>query len=465
MDPALTEDYPPRPALSSKQFVTTAPLGAAIGLGERASVPEYASNVVELGSVALDRRCQRVHLSAPDPARPGPFAPRPSAEDNLGIPLKQQLRIGGYILKQRLTGRARYPLVLMLEPLFRCNLACAGCGKIDYPDAILNRRLSVAECLEAVDECGAPVVSIPGGEPLLHKEIGEIVAGIVARKTYVYLCTNALLLKKKLSLFTPSEYLTFSVHLDGLEEEHDASVCQEGVFDRAVEAIAAAREAGFRVTCNATIFDGVPAERVAAFLDYARDLGVEGVTISPGYAYERAPDQAHFLGRAKTKTLFRDIFRLGRGRRWKINHSSLYLDFLAGNQAYHCTPWGNPTRNVFGWQRPCYLLNEGYAASFAELMETTAWDSYGTGNYEKCANCMAHCGYEATAAADAMANPLKSAWVALRGPRTDGPMAPEIPLDGQRPAEWVFDGLVAEAQANLHSQRPEAAREEARQSA
>jgi hopanoid biosynthesis associated radical SAM protein HpnH len=337
----------------------------------------------------------------------------------------------------------------MLEPLFRCNLACAGCGKIDYPDPILNKRLSVQECLDAVDECGAPVVSIPGGEPLLHKEIAEIVAGIIERKKFVYLCTNALLLKKKLHLFTPSPYLTFSVHLDGDREHHDDAVCQEGVFDRAVEAIETARDRGFRVNVNCTLFDGADAENVADFFDYAMRLGVEGITVSPGYAYERAPDQQHFLNRQKTKQLFRDIFRREGGKKWRLTHSSLYLDFLAGNQQYRCTPWGNPTRNIFGWQRPCYLLGEGFAGSFKELMEETDWDRYGTGNYEKCADCMAHCGYEATAVADAVARPLKALSVALKGVRTEGPMAPEIPLENARPTRYVFEGHVERMMTEL----------------
>jgi len=372
----------------------------------------------------------------------------------LAVPLHQVARVGAYVLKQRLKGVERYPLVLMLEPLFRCNLACAGCGKIDYPDAILNRRLSVAECLEAVDECGAPVVSIPGGEPLLHREIGEIVAGIIARKKFVYLCTNALLMDKKLDLFTPSPYLTFSVHLDGLEEEHDKAVSQQGVFKRAVAAIKSAKAKGFQVNINATIYDGMKPERVAAFLDFAsNDLGVNGITISPGYAYERAPDQQHFLSRHKTKELFRDVFRLGKGKKWKFSQSALFFDFLAGNQEYHCTPWGNPTRNVFGWQRPCYLLGEGYAKSFGELMATTEWDKYGTGNYEKCANCMVHCGYEPTAADDAVRHPLKALMVKLRGPRTEGPMAPEIALDKQRPAEFVFSRHVEDTMAAIAHDR------------
>jgi len=359
----------------------------------------------------------------------------------MGIPFLKEMRIGAYLLKQKLLGRERYPLVLMLEPLFRCNLACFGCGKIDYPDAILNRRLSVKECLDAVDECGAPMVAIPGGEPLIHKEIGEIVKGIVARKKFVSLCTNALLLEKKLHLFEPSPYLFFSVHLDGLKEHHDKSVCQDGVFERAVSAIKAAKAKGFIVNVNATIYDGHPPQDIAAFLDFARDLGV-GVSISPGYAYERAPDQEHFLNRRKTKELFRDIFARGQGKQWTFVHSALFLDFLAGNQTYHCTPWGMPTRNVFGWQKPCYLLGEGYVPTFKELMETTDWDSYGTGRYEKCANCMAHCGYEPTAAHATLQQPLQALRAWLRGPRTDGEMAPEIAPDAQRPAQYVYSDQV-----------------------
>lgn len=373
----------------------------------------------------------------------------------MAVPIRQQLRVGAYIMKQRLTGRERYPLVLMLEPLFRCNLACPGCGKIDYPDAILNRRLSVADCIEAVEECGAPIISIPGGEPLLHKEIGQIVEELVKRKKFIYLCTNALLLEKKLHLFKPSPYLTFSIHLDGLEEEHDRAVNQKGVFQRAVKAIKLVKAKGFRVNVNCTLFDNAKAESVAEYMDFVRDLGVEGVTISPGYAYERAPSQEHFLSRQNTKKLFRDLFKLGEGRDWVFSQSSMFLDFLAGNQEYHCTPWGNPTRNIFGWQRPCYLLNEGYVKTFAELMEETDWDSYGTGNYEKCANCMVHCGYEPTAVTDTVKHPLRALKVALWGVRTDGPMAPELSLENQRPAKFVFDTLVTGAVADMHAEKGE----------
>src|ERR1700683_1219028 len=359
----------------------------------------------------------------------------------MAIPFFKELSIGGYLIKQKLLGRKRYPLVLMLEPLFRCNLACVGCGKIDYPDAILNRRMSAQKCWKAADECGAPMVAIPGGEPLIHKEIGEIVRGLVARKKFVSLCTNALLLKKKLDCFEPSPYLFFSVHLDGLKEHHDKAVSQKGVFDRAVSAIKAAKARGFTVNVNATIFDGHAAEDIARFLDFTTELGV-GVSMSPGYAYERAPDQEHFLNRTKTKKLFRDVFALGKGKKWNFMHSGLFLDFLAGNQNYECTPWGMPARNIFGWQKPCYLLGEGYTKTFKELMETTDWDTYGTGKYEKCADCMAHCGYEPTAANAALTNPLKAMWVALRGVRTTGPMAPEISLANQRPAQYIFSAEV-----------------------
>lgn len=381
----------------------------------------------------------------------------------MAVPLIQQIRVGAYILKQRVTRNKRYPLVLMLEPLFRCNLACPGCGKIDYPKAILDRRLSVEECIEAAEECGAPIISIPGGEPLIHRQMPTIVAELVKRKRFVYLCTNALLLEKRLDEFEPTPYLTFSVHLDGLEEEHDAAVAQKGVFQKAIKAIKAARDRGFRVNLNCTLFNNAQAEKVAEFMDFARDLGVEGVTISPGYAYERAPGQQHFLNRSHTKNLFRDLFRLGKERAkekkpWRFSQSSLFLDFLAGNQEYKCTPWSNPTRNVFGWQRPCYLLNEGYAKTYGELIDNTDWGSYGTGNYEKCADCMVHCGYEGTAVEDTVKRPWKALWVSLTGIRTEGAMAKEISLDKQRPAEFVFDrlvdGAVKEIDANGGTQRP-----------
>ena len=377
----------------------------------------------------------------------------------MSVPLNQAIRVGAYVVKQHLLGRKRYPLVLMLEPLFRCNLACAGCGKIDYPPEILNQRLSVDECMEAVDECGAPVVVIAGGEPLLHREIEQIVEGAIARKKFVIVCTNALLLEKKMELFKPSKWFSWSVHLDGGREAHDISVCQTGVYDRAVAAIGEAKRRGFRTIINATLFNNSAPEKVATFFDDVMKMGVDGISVSPGYAYERAPDQEHFLNRTRTKELFRGIFRRQGKTKWAFNQSSMFLDFLAGNQTFHCTPWGNPTRTYFGWQRPCYLLGEGYTKTFKELMETTDWDRYGTGNYEKCADCMVHSGYEATAVAETVRRPWKAAAVALRGIRTEGAMAPDISLARQRPAEFVFSRHVENAVARIRARKvePEAA--------
>jgi hopanoid biosynthesis associated radical SAM protein HpnH len=370
----------------------------------------------------------------------------------VAVPLHQSIKIGSYIVKQHLMGNKRYPLVLMMEPLFRCNLTCAGCGKIDYPDAILNSRISVADALASVDECPAPVLVLAGGEPLLHREIDQIVEGALDRGKIVYVCTNALLLEKKLENFKPHKNFTWTVHLDGNREDHDRAVSREGTFDQAVSAIKAAKAAGFQVNINCTLFNNADAERMAAFFDYTKTIGIGGITLSPGYAYERAPDTEHFLNRRATKELFRKLFRLGKGKKWEFTQSSLFMDFLAGNQTYQCTPWGNPTRNVFGWQRPCYLLGEGYAKSYKELMEETDWESYGTGKYEKCADCMVHSGYEATAVMDTIGNPLKAAMVALRGPRTEGPFAPDLPLDKQRPAINNYDELMAKNLEMLHSE-------------
>jgi len=348
----------------------------------------------------------------------------------MGVPIRQQMRIGAYLLKQKLKGVERYPVVLMLEPLFQCNLACAGCGKIDYEDEILQKRMSKQECLDAVDECGAPVVSIPGGEPLIHKEMPEIVEGIIKRKKFVYLCTNGMLLSKHLHKYKPSPYFSFSIHLDGLKEKHDASVCRDGVFDKVIEATKEALDKGFRVNVNCTLFQEETPEEIAEFLDFCKDLGVEGVTISPGYSYQHAPQQEIFLKRQSSKQLFRDLFKLGKGRKWPLSQSSLFQDFLAGNQSYRCTPWGNPTRNIFGWQKPCYLLvDEGYADSFKSLMEETDWDHYGTGKNPKCADCMVHCGYEPTAIDDTLRHPWKALKVSLFGPKTHGPMASDPPME------------------------------------
>jgi len=318
----------------------------------------------------------------------------------MGVPVSQMWTVVTYVLRQRAAGRKRYPLVLMLEPLFRCNLACAGCGKIQYPAHVLKMNMTPEQCFAAVEECGAPMVSIPGGEPLMHPEIDEIVEGLIARKKYIYLCTNALLLKEKLDLFKPSKYLSFSVHLDGEKEHHDFSVCKEGGFELAVEGVREAVRRGFRVTTNTTLFDGADPKSVRDFFDEMMSLGVEGMMLSPGYSYDKAPDQQHFLGRARTRRLFNAILS-NRKSAWKFNMSPLFLEFLMGKRHYACTPWGMPTFNLFGWQKPCYLLQDGYADTFAELMQDTNWENYGTesGN-PKCANCMVHSGYEASAVHD-----------------------------------------------------------------
>ena len=315
----------------------------------------------------------------------------------MSVPISQMATVALYLARQKLQGRKRYPLALMLEPLYRCNLACAGCGKIQYPSNILKTQLSYEECMKAVDECPAPVVSIPGGEPLLHPEIDRIVYGLIERKKYIYLCTNALLLEEKLDLFEPSKYLSFSVHMDGLEKEHDFSVCRDGTYKIARAAIEKAISRGFRVTTNTTLFDGADPKRTQEFFDEMTALGVEGMMVSPGYSYQKAPDQGHFLGRERTKELFRKILH-GNNGRWQFNQSVLFLEFLAGGRDYDCTPWGNPTYSVFGWQKPCYLLQDGYADSFQGLMEETKWENYGpkSGN-PHCRDCMVHSGFEASA--------------------------------------------------------------------
>ncbi|HKD71065.1 MAG TPA: adenosyl-hopene transferase HpnH [Candidatus Acidoferrum sp.] len=329
------------------------------------------------------------------------------------VPVSQAWTVASYVLKQKWKGRKQYPLVLMLEPLYRCNLACAGCGKIQYPAHVLKRELSPEECFRAVEECGVPTVAIPGGEPLMHSEIEKIVEGLVARKKYIYLCTNALLLKEKLDLFKPSKYLTFSVHVDGQKEHHDFSVCREGGYELAVEGIREAVKRGFRVTTNTTLFDGADPKSVRAFFDEMMALGVEGMMLSPGYSYDKAPDQKHFLGRARTRRLFRAILS-NRKPTWQFNQSMLFLEFLMGKRDFRCTPWGMPTYSIFGWQKPCYLLQDGYAETFAELMALTEWANYGTesGN-PKCANCMVHSGYEASGV-DYTFSSLKGLWQTAR---------------------------------------------------
>jgi len=362
----------------------------------------------------------------------------------MGVPVSQMWTVASYVLRQRLRGRKRYPLVLMLEPLFRCNLECAGCGKIQYPAAILKKNLSPEQCFHAVEECGAPVVSIPGGEPLLHPQIHEIVEGLVARKKYVYLCTNAILLERHFDKFKPSKYLSFSIHLDGPREEHDAAVCRSGVYDIAIKAVREAIRRGFRVTTNTTLFNNADPERMPEFFDTLAEIGVEGMMLSPGYPYEKAPDQVHFLHRRQTERLFQRVFSRIR-RSWKFNQSPIFLEFLRGNWDLECTPWGSPTYNVFGWQKPCYLMQEGYANSFDELMKDTAWESYGrrSGN-PKCTDCMVHCGYEPSAV-----HATFGSWKGLLA-------AARISLLGLRPTRQIdaaaeTNGVPANAPATLVS--------------
>ena len=270
----------------------------------------------------------------------------------MAVRVSQALTVASYVLKQKIKGRKQYPLVLMLEPLFRCNLACAGCGKIQYPAHILKAELTPEQCFQAVEECGTPMVAIPGGEPLLHPQMPEIVAGLVARKKYVYMCTNALLLKEKLHLFTPSKYLSFSVHVDGQKEHHDFSVCREGGHEIAMEGVRAAVAAGVRVTTNTTLFYGADPNSVREHFDELMVAGVESMMVSPGYTYDKAPDQNHFLGRAKSRRLFRALLS-NRKKSWQFNASPMFMEFLMGHKELRCTPWGMPTNSIFYCKKPC----------------------------------------------------------------------------------------------------------------
>jgi hopanoid biosynthesis associated radical SAM protein HpnH len=332
------------------------------------------------------------------------------------VPMRQAARMGAYLMEQKLRGRDKFPLIVELEPLFQCNLACAGCGKIQHPEATLRKRMPVEQAVGAIEECGAPMVSIAGGEPLIHPEIDEIVRQLVARKKFVYLCTNALLLERKLEKFEPSPYFAWAIHMDGLRERHDESVCRDGVFDKAVSAIRAAKAAGFRVTTNTTFFTTDSPENVRSVLDFLNDdLEVDQMMISPAYAYEKAPDQDHFLGVRQTRDLFRAAFADGRRKRWRLNHSPVFLDFLEGKIDLQCTAWGIPSYSLFGWQRPCYLMSDGYVSTYKELIETTDWDKYGRGRDPRCDNCMAHCGYEPTAVLKSTGSLKESLRAVLQG--------------------------------------------------
>ena len=314
------------------------------------------------------------------------------------VPLRQSLRIGAYLAQQKLRRREKFPLLVELEPLFQCNLKCPGCGKIQQPDHLLRQRMPVEQAVGAMLECGTPMVSIAGGEPLIHPEIDEIVRQLVARKKFVYLCTNALLFEKHIDKFKPSPYFAWTFHIDGLREAHDRAVAREGVFDKVVAAIRLAKQRGFRVTTNSTFFTYATPQDVRSVLDFLNDeMKVDQMMISPGYAYEKAPDQEHFLGVEHTRELFRAAFADGRRQHWRLNHTPLFLDFLEGKVDFGCTAWAIPSYSLLGWQRPCYLLSDGYVPTYKELIETTAWEKYGRGRDPRCENCMAHCGYEPTA--------------------------------------------------------------------
>ena len=333
----------------------------------------------------------------------------------MAMPLRQSLRIGTYLLKQKIRGREKFPLIVELEPLFACNLACSGCGKIQKPASVLKQRMPGEQALAAIDECGAPMVSIAGGEPLMHPQIDVLVSELIKRKIYVFLCTNALLIPKKLDKFTPSRYFAWAGHIDGLAERHDASVCKEGVFDEAVAAVRECQRRGFRVTTNTTFFTTDSPQSVIDVLNYLNDdLKVDQMMISPADAYEKAPDQEHFLGVTETRELFRKAFADGNRRRWRLNHSPLFLDFLEGKADFGCTAWGIPSYSLHGWQRPCYLMADGYAQTYRELVETTDWPAYGRGADPRCANCMAHCGYEPSAVLATMSS-LRQSIRAVRG--------------------------------------------------
>jgi hopanoid biosynthesis associated radical SAM protein HpnH len=323
----------------------------------------------------------------------------------VSIPIRQNVVMARYLLGNKLRRRDKFPLLVELEPLFQCNLACSFCGKIQYPDHILRKRMPVEDAVAAIEECGAPMVSIAGGEPLVHPEIHVIVQELIKRKKFVFLCTNAILMKKKMDNFEPSPYFAWVVHLDGLKERHDEFVERDGIFDKAVDAIREAKQRGFRVNTNTTFLSTDTPKTVRDVLDFLNDeLEVDGIQISPAYAYEKAPDQEHFPGVTKTRALFKEAFADGGRKRWRLNHTPLFLDFLEGKIDFQCTPWGIPSYSIFGWQRPCYLMGDGYTTTYKELIETTDWSEYGRGRDERCANCMAHCGYEPTAVLHSMSS-------------------------------------------------------------
>jgi hopanoid biosynthesis associated radical SAM protein HpnH len=334
----------------------------------------------------------------------------------MAIPMRQSARIGWYLISKKIRRIEKFPLIVELEPLFACNLKCHGCGKIQQPHDLLRQRMPVERAVAAIEESGAPMVSIAGGEPMMHPQIDDMVNELVKRKKYVYLCTNAELVRKRWDKFdfTPSPYFAFAIHIDGLRERHDESVAKEGVFDEAVAAITFLKEKGFRVTTNSTFFNTDTPQTIIDVLNFLNDeVKVDQMMISPAYAYEKAPDQDHFLGVTETRELFAKAFAGGNRKRWRLNHSPLFLDFLEGKVDFECTAWGIPSYSLLGWQRPCYLMSDGYVSTYKELVETTDWSKYGRGRDPRCNNCMAHCGYEPTAVLATMGS-LKQSLRAMR---------------------------------------------------
>ena len=324
----------------------------------------------------------------------------------MGRPIELAARLGWYILKNKIGRRKRFPLVTMLEPLEACNLSCEGCGRIREYEPVLDRVMSVDECMAAVEQSGAPIVSIAGGEPTLHPQIQDIVHGIIAKKRFVYLCTNGLLMERVMQSIPPSKYLCFVVHLDGMEEAHDRSVYRKGVFKIATKTIKAALNQGYRVTTNTTVFNGVDEKDLIEMFTMVTKMGVEGAMVSPGYHFETIPNQDLFISRQNARKVFRSLLTPSRGIRFYNN--PLYLDFLRGAREYQCTAWSNPTYTVMGWREPCYLLGDRHTQDIDDLYSDELWDRFGVGNDPRCAHCLMHCGFESASIFVALGNPKEA---------------------------------------------------------
>ena len=320
-------------------------------------------------------------------------------------PIELSLRLAVYLLKKRLTGRKRFPLVTMLEPLEMCNLACVGCGRIREYQPVIDRMMPVDVALNAVKESGAPIVSIAGGEPTIHPKIDEIINRLIEDKYFVYCCTNGLLLDKMLTKIPPSKYLCWVVHMDGMEEMHDESVARKGVFKKAVQVMELALSQGYRVCTNTTIFKNSDVEDLWEMFRLVKDIGVEGSMISPGYDFEDAPIQDMFLNRQESRNIFKKLLDPTKTQGMKFYNNPLYLNFLQGKREYQCTAWSNPTYTVLGWRKPCYPLADEHVQDVDELYEADLWQKYGVGNDPRCANCMMHCGFESATIFKAISTP------------------------------------------------------------